>query len=408
MSDMEPHDPIVSEPAPEAHEASAAPEVTAAPEAPEAPEVPEAPVSEAADAEGGGPLADREPVGEVELVRVADLGTPGPSPALEAVLRDLRGEERRIERSLEALLVATRVPLSVEEMCTKLSLPTPVVEQALLRLAAALEERALGLFHKEKDGKRVYILDVKAAYRPDVAAVAPPLLKQHVTETLALIAMNQPISQSRLVRERGTAVYDHVKELLDRGLVQRLKQGRSYVLRTTDGFAAEFGLENDPALIRRALARAAGVQGDPEIMGSPRIRFDQDEAVAAPLLDEARKVAAETPRPAPAPETGAPASADGPPPSRLPADAFDAPQTSEGDCIISGGEAPTPNQEPAPERLPARVEVEPEEETDMNPEPLDESTRPTDARAEDDTPRGDPARLAKLLALTGDGGGDDW
>ena len=354
-----------------------------------------------------------------------DLARAG--QALDAVLRDLRGDERRIERSLEALLVSTRVPLSVEDMAGKLGLALPVVEAALLRLTSALEERALGLFHRDKEGKRVYILDVKAAYRPDVAAVAPPLLKQTVTETLALIAMNQPIPQARLVRERGTGVYEHVKELMDRGLVQRGRQGRSYVLRTTDGFAAEFGLPNDPEVIKKALARAAGVQGDPEIMGSPRVHLQGTGAPAegvaiqgpaAELLDEARRVAAERP-PLPAPVT--PAAGDvapqpeaGQPPSRLPSDAFEAiPGTSDPDCMISGGEPPLRNQAPegevapaAPERVAAKVPTFEEDDAVKEPE-VHAREEQQDTRSEEEV-RGDQNRIARLLALTGDGGGDDW
>ena len=342
-----------------------------------------------------------EPTPGVEAIDIQRTGA-----ALDGVLRDLRGDERRIERSLEALLVSTRVALSVEDMSLKLGLTPQVVEAALLRLAADLEERALGLFHRDKDGKRRYILDVKAAYRPDVAAVAPPLLKQNVTETLALIAINQPVSQSRLVRERGTTVYEHVKELLDRGLVQRLKQGRSYVLRTTDGFAAEFGLENEPELIRRALARAAGVQGDPEIIGSPRIHLG-GESTAPELVDEARRVAAENPPPPPQL-----------PPSRLPSDAFDPDaQTSDPECIISGGEPPKDQRGPfEPEAADHAEDVEvpyadrggfaspDEEEHVQNPTEQEVETR----TEEETATTGDASRIARLIALTGDGAGDDW
>ena len=181
---------------------------------------------------------------------------------LDGVVTDLRRSERKLEQSLEALLVSTRVPLTADDIALKLGLPVDEVHAGIERLRAALDGRALGLFPREKNGQRAYVVDVRAAYRPDVASVAPPLLKPLVTETLALIAINQPIAQARLVRERGSTVYEHVKELLERGLVQRGKQGRSYTLRTTDAFAAEFGLPNDPDLIRQALARAAGALGD--------------------------------------------------------------------------------------------------------------------------------------------------
>jgi chromosome segregation and condensation protein ScpB len=184
-----------------------------------------------------------------------------------------------------------------------------VVVGCLARLERALAERptAMGLFVREKAGQRAFILDLKTAFRADVAAVAPPLLKPAVTETLALIAINQPLPQARLVRERGSTVYEHVKELLDRGLIARSRKGRNFHLRTTDAFAAEFGLDNDPELIRRALARAAGITGTPEVVGSPRLHWDgvgtpegaeprDVNALAAGLVAEAREF---VPPPAP-------------------------------------------------------------------------------------------------------------
>ena len=356
------------------------------------------------------------------------------NPSLQAVLHDLRGQ-RQLEQSIEAMLVSTRVPMTTAEIAEALGYAVAPVEEALERLRSDLEGRALGLFHRDKQGQKAWILDIRAAYRADVASVAPPLLKPAVTETLALIAINQPIPQARLVRERGSTVYDHVKELVARGLVQRGKQGRSYVLGTTDAFAAEFGLANDPGLIRRALAKAAGVEGAPEVIGSPRIHFDETAKQTAPALQaEAQEIAdeqaaqaqalsderaarlqaalaeveaeqqqAEAEQPAEAAETDegsrsfqrdlSPGLAAGRGPvSRLPSDAFE-PMPVEDDAVVSGGEAPTDQRETFTEQ-----------ESSMAP-----SNRPDhETTPEENT--SESSRLARLLAMTGDDDttNDDW
>lgn len=331
---------------------------------------------------------------------------------LDGVISDLRRSDRQLEQSLEALLVSTRVPLTAEDIATKLGLPEGEVQAGLERLKHALEGRALGLFPREKDGKRAYVVDVRAAYRADVASVAPPLLKPLVTETLALIAINQPIAQSRLVRERGSTVYDHVKELLARGLVQRGKQGRSYTLRTTDAFAAEFGLPNDPDLIRQALARAAGAVGDPSVIGSQRLHFDAEAAPDA-LLEEAQRIAEELGPPPPellAPllgtetedgEPSAEAAVDPAAPRVLP-DLGPLPRLD--DCVISGGEAPVVNQALAPDPT-QPTEPQPEEASMAQASP-----NPDTPQTESSPPRADSSRLERLMSLTDDQETtvDDW
>ncbi|MCA8921545.1 MAG: SMC-Scp complex subunit ScpB [Planctomycetes bacterium] len=334
---------------------------------------------------------------------------------LDGVVTDLRRSERKLEQSLEALLVSTRVPLTADDIALKLGLPVDEVHAGIERLRAALDGRALGLFPREKNGQRAYVVDVRAAYRPDVASVAPPLLKPLVTETLALIAINQPIAQARLVRERGSTVYEHVKELLERGLVQRGKQGRSYTLRTTDAFAAEFGLPNDPDLIRQALARAAGALGDPGVIGSQRLHFDAEGAPDALVL-EANRIAEELGPPPP--ELLAPLLGTGEEGDAAPATPSAAPQARQelpdlgplprlDDCVISGGEAPSARvaepSEPEPTRGPAAAPQE---------APMAEAPSPTPESSvtESSPPRADSSRLERLLSLTDDQETtlDDW
>ncbi len=369
---------------------------------------------------------------------------------LENVLHDLEGSRSTPEQLLEALLFSTHMPLSEEEIGQALRMDAHAVEHTLSVLESVLAERPtpLGIFTRAKGGAKQggrlgYILDVRAGYRRSIP-IGRPTLSQSATETLALIALNQPISQSRLVRERGSTVYEHVKEFLQKGWLIRTKKGRSYELRTSEAFAAEFGLQNDADLIKRALARAAGEQRQPEVVGSPRVHFDAQAEGAPDLLAEAlASVPPERPpfvATAPLevqlekledclvsggepPVTAGPAPvAIAPTPVALPA------PRAEDDCLVSGGEPPTEAvtaaAAPAPVAMPApKAEDdclisggEPPTPTEIHPKEVKMSENTTPDHPEPvvkSEPLSDTAnfkRASKLFGLLGDDSAtdDDW
>jgi chromosome segregation and condensation protein ScpB len=196
---------------------------------------------------------------------------------MNAVAAAIEGERpRNIAMQLEALLFSTNTPLTPNELAKAIGVTTDEVVAAIKALEASITERptSISLWTRPKGGETAYILDVKTPYRRDVAVLAPPALRGALIETLALIALNQPIPQGRLVRERGSTVYEHVKELMELGYVSKQRKGINFFLRTTDSFAAEFGLKNEPEMIRQALARAAGLARDPGAVTSDRVWVD--------------------------------------------------------------------------------------------------------------------------------------
>ena len=68
------------------------------------------------------------------------------------------------------------------------------------------------------------------------AEIAPKLLK-----AASIIAYHQPISQSDLVKLMGPKAYDYVRELAQRGMVDRRKDGITRRLTTTRRFSEYFG-----------------------------------------------------------------------------------------------------------------------------------------------------------------------
>ena len=67
-------------------------------------------------------------------------------------------------------------------------------------------------------------------------------MKPTILRTLSIIAYYQPIQQTDLVDIRGQAAYEHVAMLLEKGLIEKKRVGRSYEITTTDAFCDYFGL----------------------------------------------------------------------------------------------------------------------------------------------------------------------
>ncbi|MDK2383352.1 MAG: SMC-Scp complex subunit ScpB, partial [Candidatus Korarchaeota archaeon] len=60
---------------------------------------------------------------------------------------------------------------------------------------------------------------------------------------LALIAANEPVSLSEVVRVRGRNAKDHLRRLIQLGLIREVKEGRKRTYRTTKKFSLLFRLE---------------------------------------------------------------------------------------------------------------------------------------------------------------------
>lgn len=161
-------------------------------------------------------------------------------------------------RVVEAALFSAGKPLSVDEIVEATKLKADDVKAALAQLHDDYEARATAL-EVVKSGTK-WAMAVKTAFNEGTRMLAPPELPRKVLKTLALIAFHQPIKQSDLKDMVGAAVYDHVHELHERGMVTARQDGITKILQTTDRFAEYFGIsaENRDE-IRTALAKAVGL-----------------------------------------------------------------------------------------------------------------------------------------------------
>ncbi len=158
----------------------------------------------------------------------------------------------QLKSRIEAVLFTTAKALSAKEIGEILEADADTVEEALLDLIMDYSSRAGAL---EIDDENGYILQVKEEHMDIVEKLCPVELKPAVLRTLSIIALKEPLRQTVLKDMRGSTAYEHVQELLEKGLISRTKDknGRSYNLKTTPKFAEYFKLKGDTKALAKML-----------------------------------------------------------------------------------------------------------------------------------------------------------
>ena len=88
-----------------------------------------------------------------------------------------------------------------------------------------------------------YALQLKSEAIEYGRRLAPQEIPSYLLRTLALIAHEQPMMQKELKFKLGDKVYEHVSELVELGMVQKERKGRSFELSVTSAFLEYFGIE---------------------------------------------------------------------------------------------------------------------------------------------------------------------
>ena len=167
-----------------------------------------------------------------------------------------------LKARIEAVLFVTGRAVSLKEIAEILERDEQEVEDAMLSLIIDYSSRDGAL---EIDDENGYILQVKQDHLDIVEKLCPVELRPPVLKTLTVIALKEPIRQSYLKDLRGSNAYDHVTELLEKGLISRNKDknGRSYNIKTTAKFKEYFKLKGDVRSLVKTLNIDAGVKDDP-------------------------------------------------------------------------------------------------------------------------------------------------
>ena len=170
---------------------------------------------------------------------------------------------QQLKSRIEAVLFTTAKALTAKEIGEILETDADSVEEALLELIMDYSSRDGAL---EIDDENGYILQVKEEHMDIVEKLCPVELKPAVLRTLSVIALKEPIRQTVLKDMRGSTAYEHVQELLDKGLISRTKDknGRSFNLKTTPKFAEYFKLKGDTKTLAKMLDFEKSITDEPE------------------------------------------------------------------------------------------------------------------------------------------------
>ena len=159
-----------------------------------------------------------------------------------------------LKARIEAILYASARPIHLRmimKACQTRSKKR--VLKAIEELKKDYENNGRALELLALPGDRYY-LKLKREYMELVRRLLKkPVLSRGVMRTLSFIAYHQPVEQSKVAAMRGGAAYKHIKVLLEKGLIDAEKSGRTLVLRTSQLFADLFGVENNPTVIRRKI-----------------------------------------------------------------------------------------------------------------------------------------------------------
>lgn len=158
----------------------------------------------------------------------------------------------RLEHVLEALLLASDQPLSIEHLYRLLSAELGISKQDL---RAALNQLGERIGHGASELKEVssgFRIQVKREYAEWVGRLwqeKPPKYSRALLETLALIGYRQPITRGEIEDVRGVAVSTSIlRTLLDRGWIRELGTkevpGRPVLFGTTPQFLDDFNLRS--------------------------------------------------------------------------------------------------------------------------------------------------------------------
>jgi segregation and condensation protein B len=185
------------------------------------PDCEEAPCAEVGGEESGAPEAGEEG------------GQPAPSQQSLGKL-----EPKRV---IEAALFISSKPLSLSELGGYIGVAAPGFVEGLLKALAA-EYDSAGSAVKIAEEPGGYIMRLRTDYAAKVAPLAQEAeISRGALKILAYISQNEGIEQSKVADTLGSTIYERIKELVDKGFLDKQRKGRTSVLRTTQKFRDYFG-----------------------------------------------------------------------------------------------------------------------------------------------------------------------
>jgi segregation and condensation protein B len=179
-----------------------------------------------------------------------------------------------LEKILESLLLASELPLSMEQLHrllgNELGVGKQEIRSALDVLAQSLEGRAAEL-KEVASGFRIQVRTQYAEWVSKLWQEKPPRLSRALMETLAIICYRQPVTRGEVEEIRGVALSPNIiRILLERGWIREVGvkevPGRPSLFGTTHQLLDDLNMKSlddlpslpeikDPAQLEAALAK---------------------------------------------------------------------------------------------------------------------------------------------------------
>ena len=152
---------------------------------------------------------------------------------------------------VEAALFVSGTNLSAEKITKVACLEdVKIVREAADELVKEYKGREGGI-EVFKTGKS-YGMRIKPELEESVTSLIPEVeMPKAMLKTLALIAYEQPIKQSYVVKIRGNRMYEYLKRLEEMGFIKRAEEGHTKILSTTEKFKKYFKITDEKELVKK-------------------------------------------------------------------------------------------------------------------------------------------------------------
>ena len=149
-------------------------------------------------------------------------------------------------KKVEAALFIAGKFLSLKELVSLTDINPILLRRLLDNLSDKYKDSGIEIVRRDDMWK----MDVAREYVDMVnrLATGSSEFSEAEQETLAIIAYKQPIKQSVVVKIRGNKAYDHVKNFVAVGLINKKKVGHTAELTLTDEFHDYFALDKSKGL----------------------------------------------------------------------------------------------------------------------------------------------------------------
>lgn len=174
---------------------------------------------------------------------------------IEALMGEAKqSTQKKLQSRIEAILFLSDKPRTADSIAQQCNTDIDLVRQALSALVQDYEDRDGGLVIDCTHG---YCMQIADEFEDLTEDILPIELRTAVLRTLSTIALKEPILQSDLMQIRGGGIYEHVKELVELGLVKKSKEGNSHIVHTTKFFSENFKLSQNGLELQTVLKKAS-------------------------------------------------------------------------------------------------------------------------------------------------------